>query len=163
MNLDLVVPISFTFSLIAYVLIAKWYLWPWLVSVSKKQAYTPLLIFHSFRHIGLAFLIPGITYRALDPGFSIPAAYGDLLAAILAFVALIAVRLDRKSSTILIWIFNIIGALDLINALFQGLQKIPAGHLGSTHFIPAVIVPALLVTHYLIFQLLIKTPANKSH
>lgn len=159
MNLDLVVPISFMFSLIAYALISKWYLWPWLISVSKKQAYTPLLLFHTFRHIGLAFLIPGVTYQVLDPGFSIPAAYGDLLAAVLAFIALISVRLDWKSSSLFVWIFNIVGALDLINALSQGLQRIPAGHLGSMHFIPAVIVPALLVTHYLIFQLLLRKAA----
>ena len=90
----------------------------------------------------------------MDPGFSFPAAYGDLLAAVLAIIALLAVRLKMKSANLLIWIFNIVGAVDLINALYQGMQRIPAGHLGSTHFIPTVIVPALLVTHYMIFKLL---------
>ncbi len=84
MNLELIVPLSFTMSLVAFFLAAKWYAIPWIAAVSKKQALTPLLLFHSFRHIGLAFLLPGVTAEALDPGFANPAAYGDLIAAGLA-------------------------------------------------------------------------------
>lgn len=156
MNLDLVVPISLAMSLLSFGLVAKWYIMPWLVSVSRKQALTPLLLFHSFRHIGLAFLLPGVTAEALDSGFADPAAYGDLLAAVLAFVALLAVRLGWRLATPLVWLFNIVGTIDLLNALLQGMQRIPAGHLGAMHFIPAVVVPALLVTHFMVFALLVR-------
>ena len=156
MNLELIVPLSLTMSLVAFFLAAKWYAIPWIAAVSKKQALTPLLLFHSFRHIGLAFLLPGVTAEALDPGFADPAAYGDLIAAGLALAALLAVRLEWPVALALAWLFNIVGALDLLNALYHGMQLIPPGHLGAMHFIPAVVVPALLVTHYLIFAILLK-------
>ena len=121
----------------------------------------PLLVFHSFRHIGLAFLIPGVTAEALDPRFANPAAYGDLLAAVLALAAIFALRFRAPLAIPLVWIFNIEGSVDLLNALFQGFRYTPDGHLGATYFIPAVIVPALLVTHVMVFVLLLRSDADR--
>ena len=153
---ELVLPLSLTMSLISFSLVARWYALPWMLSVSLKTALTPILLFHSFRHIGMSFLLPGVTAEVLDSGFADPAAYGDLLAAALALLALLALRLEWSAATGLVWLFNIIGTLDLLNALFQGTQRVPPGHLGATHFLPAVIVLALLVTHYLVFRLLMR-------
>ncbi len=36
------------------------------------------------------------------------------------------------------------------------MRYIPSGHFGATYFIPAIIVPALLVTHFMIFVLLLR-------
>lgn len=46
--------------------------------------------------------------------------------------------------------------MDLLNAVYQGLQFVPNGHLGAAYFIPILIVPALLVTHYFVFRLLLR-------
>jgi hypothetical protein len=108
----------------------------------------------------MAFLIPGVTFTTLDPRFANPAAYGDLLAAVLALLAIIALRLSWKAAIPLVWLFNIEGTLDLLNALYQGLRHTENGHLGATYFIPAVAVPLLLVTHYIIFILLLRKPAG---
>jgi hypothetical protein len=96
----------------------------------------------------------------MDAGFANPAAYGDLLAAVLALVALIAVRLDWSVATPLLWVFNIEGTLDLLNAFVQGVQRVHVGDLGATYFIPTVAVPALLVTHFMIFVLLVRQPPH---
>ena len=153
---EFIIPVSFTISTISYAFIAKWYLYPRLLSLRKQDAFIPILLFHSFRYIGLAFLILGVTAEVLDARFSDPAAYGDLLASILALLSIMALRLRWSVATMLVWIFNIEGTLDLLNAVFQGFRYIPAGHFGATFFIPAVIVPALLVTHCLLFVLLLK-------
>ena len=134
---------------------------PWLRSVPRMPALTPLLLLHSFRHIGMAFLLPGVTATALDVRFANPAAYGDLLAALLAFLALLALRLQWTLAIPLVRIFNVVGSVDLLNALWQGFQHISPGQLGAMYFLPAVIVPALLVTHYLIYRLLLfPSPAD---
>ena len=156
MSTELIVPMSLTMSLLAYILIARWYLLPWLNAHTRREALTPILLFHSFRHIGMAFLIVGVTAQPLDPRFAEPAAYGDLLAALLALVALWALRSRWAVALPLVWIFNIVGTVDLLNAVYQGLQFIPNGDLGATYFIPIVIVPTLLVTHYLVFRLLLQ-------
>ena len=139
---------------------AKWYVVPALVDVDRKAALTPFLLFHATRYIGLAFLIPGVTAEPLDPRFADPAAYGDLLAAVLALLALLALRLDWPIAVLLVWIFNIEGTIDLLNAVSQGLRYTQDGHLGATYFIPTVVVPALLVTHAIVFWLLLRKQAR---
>ena len=61
MPCDLFLPTSITIAFIAYTLIAKWYVMPRLGTMPRAQALTPLLLLHSFRFVGLAFLIPGVT------------------------------------------------------------------------------------------------------
>ena len=153
-------PTSMVMGLLVFGFTVKWYVAPALTGLDRKAALTPFLLFHATRYIGLAFLIPGVTAEPLDPRFADPAAYGDLLAAVLALVALLALRLDWPIAVPLVWIFNIEGTLDLLNAVFQGLRYTPDGHLGATYFIPAVVVPALLVTHAIVFWLLLRKQAQ---
>lgn len=157
---DLILPLSIVTSLLSYGLIARWYVTPALEAMPRAKALTPLLLPHSFRHIGMTFLIPGVTAEVLDPRFANPAAYGDLLAAVLALVAIAALRWRWTAAIPLVWIFNIEGSLDLLNALYRGFRYTPDGHLGATYFIPAVIVPALLVTHFIVFKLLLRPEAT---
>ncbi len=151
---DLILPLSMVMAITAYSLIAKWYVMPWLLTQPRVRALAPLLLFHSFRFIGLAFLIPGVTSQPLDPKFANPAAYGDLLAALLALLALLALRRAWRTAIFLVWVFNVEGTLDLLNAVTQGLRYTEDGNLGATYFIPMVVVPALLVSHVLVFILL---------
>ncbi len=154
--LTLILPLSVVLGLLSYSLIAKWYVMPALGALPRTQALTPLLLLHTFRFVGLAFLIPGVTSEVLDPRIAQQAAYGDLLAAVLALVAIMALRSRWAMAIPLVWIFNIEGSLDLLSALFQALPQIPDSRLGATFFIVAVLVPALLVTHYMIFVLLLR-------
>ena len=153
---NLIIPISFTISFISFGLIAKWYLYPTLIKLNRNNAFRPILFFHSFRYIGLVFLIPGVTAEVLDPRFSIPAAYGDLLVSLLALISIIALKQSWQFAIGLVWIFNTIGTFDLLNAVFQGLNYVPANSFGAALFIPIVAVPALLVSHYIVFVLLLK-------
>ena len=147
---NLLLPISIVMGLACWGLIARWYLLPWLRSRSLVDALTPLLLLNAFRYVGLAFLIPGVTAQALDPRFAMPAAWGDLAAALLALLALLALRRGWSSAGAAVWIFNVFGFLDLINAVTRGLLYTEDGHLGATYFIPVLIVPALLVVHVLV-------------
>jgi hypothetical protein len=153
---EFILPISIALGLLTYGLIAKWYLVPWMDSVSRTAALTPILLLHGFRYIGLAFLLPGVTATALDPAFANPAAYGDLIAALLALGAVLALRRGLPGALLLVWIFNVWGTLDLLNAVYAGFRLTPDADFGATYFIPAAIVPLLLVTHFLVFRELLK-------
>jgi hypothetical protein len=55
------------------------------------------------------------------------------------------------------WIFNVWGMADLLNAFYQANRTgLLAGQLGSTYYIPTVIVPLLLITHGLVFRILLQ-------
>lgn len=156
MPIDFILPISIIFSLVAWTLIMRWYIHPVLKKYPVKKVIEPFLLLHSFRYVGLMFLVPGVTTEILDSRFSHPAAYGDLVAAALAFVAIGAIRLNANWAIASVWLFNIWGAADLLNAVARGMLFTADGHLGATFWIPATIVPLLLVTHAYIFILLIK-------
>jgi hypothetical protein len=147
--------ISVAFSFIAWGIVAAQYLWPELRDQPRAQALRPLLVLHSFRFIGLVFLVPGVVSPELSAAFAHPAAYGDLLAAVLALLALAGLR--TQLGLLLVWVFNLWGTADLLNAFYQGnsVGMVP-GQLGAAFFIPTVIVPLLLITHGLVFRLLLQ-------
>ena len=82
--------VSIAFSLIAWGIVSARYIWPELRLRPRAEALRPLLILHSFRFIGLAFLVPGVVSPDLPPAFAHSAAYGDIGAAMLALLALIS-------------------------------------------------------------------------
>jgi len=144
-------PTSMLMAIVTWSLIFSWYIHPVLREWSFQQAMRPLLLLHTFRYVGLMFLIPGVTAEALDMRFAWPAAYGDLVAALLAFAALGALYLNRRAGVVAVWIFNSWGLIDLLNAVARGILFTPDGALGAAFWIPALIVPLLLVTHLYIF------------
>ena len=76
--------ISVAVSFIAWAVVMRQYLWPALRSQSRTNALRPILLLHSFRFVGLAFLVPGVVSPDLPAAYARPAAYGDLATAILA-------------------------------------------------------------------------------
>ena len=99
-------------------LVARQYFWPALRGRSRADAVRPILFLHAFRFMGLSFLIPGVVSPDLPASFARQVAYGDLATAVLALLAL--AMLDSKLSDATIWLFNIVGAVDLLNAYYQG-------------------------------------------
>src|ERR1700747_2539385 len=109
--------VSIAFSFIAWGMVTARYIWPELRLRSRAEALRPLLVLHSFRFIGLAFLVPGIVSPDLSSAFSHAAGYGDVIAAALALLALLS--LSRGAGTVVTWIFNLWGTADLLNAFYQ--------------------------------------------
>ncbi len=114
----------------------------------------PILLLHSFRHLGLMFLTRGATYPGIPAQFAYPAALGDLVAALLAFAALVAVVRNHPAGRVLVWVFNIEGTLDLLVAIGLATAYGAPVYMGPAYWIPAFWVPALLVTHYVTFLVL---------
>ena len=147
--------VSIAFSFIAWGIVTVQYIWPKLRVQQRTEALRPLLILHSFRFIGLAFLVPGVVSPDLPSAFAQSAAYGDIIAAILALLALIS--LPAASGIVIAWIFSLWGTADLFNAFYQANHAgLMAGQLGATYFIPTFVVPLLLITHGLGFRILLR-------
>ena len=147
--------VSIGFSFIGWGIVTARYVWPQLRVRPRADALRPLLALHSFRFIGLAFLVPGVVSPDLPAAFARSAAPGDLIAAILALVAFLS--LPSTAGIVIAWLFSIWGSADLVNAFYQANHGglIP-GQLGATYFIPTVIVPLLCITHGLTFRILLR-------
>src|ERR1700757_4588913 len=147
--------VSIIFSLIAWGIVAARYIWPELRLRPRAEALRPLLTLHSFRFVGLAFLFPGVVSPDLPSAFAHAAAYGDIVAAALAILALLS--LPRAAGIVIAWVFNLWGTVDLLNAFYQANHAgLSAGQLGATYFIPTLIVPLLLITHGIAFRILLQ-------
>jgi len=157
MDIQALFGLSILASFVAFGLVTALYIWPRLRRLERDQAILALVVPHAFRFIGLSFLVPGVVAASLPSAFAVPVAYGDLIAAILAVSTAVAITRRASFALALAWLFNIWGTADLLFANYQGAigTSLEPGMLGATFFIPTVVVPALLVTHFLIFRLLL--------
>jgi len=151
-----ILTVNLLFSTLVFWIAARLYLIPRLAELRPKAVLLPILLLHAFRHLGLMFLAPGATYAGIPQQFAYPAAFGDLLAAVLAVVAIAALAANARGARVLVWIFNIVGSLDLVVAIALATVFVAAPSMGPAYWIPAFWVPALLVTHYIAFIVLLR-------
>jgi len=82
-----------------------------------------------------------------------------MVAAILALLSLLL--LPSTTGVTMAWIFNLWGSVDLLNAFYQANHAgLLAGQLGAAFFLPTLVVPLLLITHGLVFRILL-TPGMR--
>src|SRR5262245_22247788 len=86
-----ILTVNLLFSTLVFGIAAKLYLLPKLSSLEPRDVVLPILLLHALRHLGLMFLAPGAVFPGVPAQFAYPAAYGDLLAAVLELIALAAV------------------------------------------------------------------------
>ncbi len=153
MDTQAIFGLQFVLSLLVWGVVAKWLFAPWLATKSIHEALFWLTLPHAFRHVGMVFLVPGVVAQPLPDAFAIPAAYGDLVTGVLALLGLIALRTKWAGALALVWLFNIVGTVDLLNAL-RHVNVAP--NVGAAWYIPTFLVPLLLVTHFMIFVRLLK-------
>src|SRR5262245_60643698 len=76
MTIQALFGLSVLMSFLAFGIVTKLYIWPYLRAMPRDDALTALLVPHAFRFIGLSFLVPGVVSPSLPSQFAAPAAYG---------------------------------------------------------------------------------------
>ena len=149
---------QFTLSLVAYAFIAFWYVAPRLSRLPREVALVPLLWVHAFRIVGGTILAPGAVDSGVPMDFRVMVGYGDLATAVLALLALIALRAKFSGAIALVWLCVVVGMLDTANAIIQSTRYTVFTYpLGVNWVIVTMYVPALLVSSLLIFMQLLRT------
>lgn len=151
---DRVVVLNLVANTAIFYIAARFYLLPLIPRVRVQHILVPILLLHSTRHLGMMFMTRAATYPGLPTEFAYPAAFGDLITAVLAFAAIPLVLRSSALAKPAVWIFNVFGTLDLLTAItLATIHNAPVA-MGPAYWIPAVAVPALIVTHYVTFILL---------
>jgi hypothetical protein len=144
--------IQFTLTLAAYSLIAWWYVAPRLSGLPRPVALAPLVWVHAFRIVGGTILAPGAVAAAVPAEFRTMIGYGDMATAVLALLALVALRFRLSAAIAVVWLVLGVGLLDTVNAIIQSLRfSVFTYALGVNWVIVTMYVPALLVSSVLIF------------
>jgi hypothetical protein len=153
---DRILPLNVVANTVIFYVAARIYLWPQLSRLRPRQILIPILLLHSTRHLGMMFLTPGATYPGLPWQFAYPAAFGDLLTAIIALVTIPIVLRRSSFAKPAVWVFNVLGTIDLLVAIVLATIYNAPVAMGPSYWIPAFWVPLLLVTHYITFVLLLR-------
>jgi hypothetical protein len=154
--------ISYAVAFLAFGLIGKWYLWPAIKDRSPDVALTPLLLYACLRVNGLMFLMPGLVSPDLPRAFAMPTAYGDLTAVVLALLALFCIRAESVLAAPMVWLFNVVGFLDLAYANISTFKdNVDPAQLGVSYYLAVLNVPAMLVVHIIIFVYLLRRPRRE--
>jgi hypothetical protein len=148
--------IQLVLGYVPWLLFFSAYGWPRLKSMDPVEAQRAIATLHSFRFLGLVFLVPGVVGPNLPAGFATFAAYGDFATGVLAMLALLTVW-TRALFWPLAVAFNVVGAIDIFVDYYHGATLglgALAGELGATYAIPIIYVPALMITHGAAFALM---------
>ncbi len=163
LSTEIITPTGMTIGTLSFALMAKWYIWPIIEKWNLKDSLILLLLPQTFRYIGLTFLVTGVTSTSLNTNFSYPAAFGDLLVALLALLSIFALKYDYKYAIKFVWFTSVLGILDFVIAFATGIIYNTPEQMGATYYLPLVIVPALLVLQVLtIITLIHNSKKNNS-
>src|SRR5262249_47696214 len=112
-----------TLSFIVLLLMATWYVIPWMRSRSRADALTALLWVQAFRYIALQIFSAQKFGFAVSDGARNQIAAGDVTGMILALIAIVALRYRMRVATLLVWVFVGETVLDLVNATIAGIRE----------------------------------------
>lgn len=149
--------IQMVLTLIIISLIARWFVVPRLSQLPVERALVPLVLVHTFRYVLLAVFVPPVV-DAMRPGEAASLmAYGDLISALLALIAVLALRFRWPGRLALTWFFSFVGVADIIHAIARILgDQLYTFNLGTLWFVITFFAPILVVTHIMILVILVK-------
>ena len=145
-------------SVLVFSLVTAWYAWPALTKIPKNSALIALLFVHVPRYVGMTVLVPGMVDPNLSGEFLLGVAYGDLVAAALALACIFALRSNWQYAVALVWAANLWGFADLLKGVLGLLQlNVPSFNLATFWYVYTYYAPLVLVSHLMIFWILIKS------
>jgi hypothetical protein len=144
----LIIGVQSLLSFIAFGLIARWHLIPWLSKLPLEDRLLALTWLHVFRYVALTGWLPG-QVSADVPAFALDAVvYGDTISALLALVSVIMLRARAPGAIMIAWVFNVVGLLDWAQSQLVGVSAQAFAYpAGASALVYAFYVPLLVVTH----------------
>jgi hypothetical protein len=137
--------------LITVTAIYRWFLQPALLKLHPSGVLQVLLAVHFFRFISPISLMPGVTLAGTSTQFTYPQVVGDVSSAILALLAVAALRSGWRYAIPLVWVTNVFGAIDLLAITLLGFRFDFAERVGGMFYVVVWFVPWLLLSHTVIF------------
>ena len=154
--------LQFTLSVLIFSLVAKWYIAPALNKLEPYRALVPLFLVHTLRYLPSTAFAPGQIGSDVPMQAMSRIAYGDLMSAILAVVAVMFLRYRWPGALPVAWAVNIVASLDWLYASFLATSNQLINHfLGGNWYIVHYYVPVIGVIHVMIFTRLLQVDSRR--
>jgi hypothetical protein len=147
MTLTSAAAIANVLNFVVFIMIAVWYVSPWLAARPRSEALTPLLWVQAFRHVALQI------FSAQKFGFTVSDSArdqivtGDAIGMLLAVAAILALRYRWRVAPFLIWLLAAETAVDLVyTAALGAREQLYASASNLTWLIVSFYVPLLWVS-----------------
>ncbi|SEF93369.1 hypothetical protein SAMN05421847_1074 [Halpernia humi] len=142
---------------ISLFLVFKWWVQPRVAHLSVQDALLPFVFLNAFRYLGLSFMAKEQIYDGFPVDFLKIVGLWDFAVSVLAIITAIALKKKWRFAIPMVWIFNIFGFADLINAFpqFFGL-KLYDHNLGFIWLMFVTYGLAAFLSHIYIFYRLLK-------
>ncbi len=101
-------------TLVIFLVLAMWYVRPWLKARGRADALIPLLWLHAFRYVALHLVSAQRAGFPISDGGRDLIVYGDVVAAISAVLVIASLRYRMRLSIPLVWVFVAGTVLDLV-------------------------------------------------
>jgi len=149
--------VQFTFSVVLFSLVAKWYISPALNARPVHAALAPLFLVHALRYLPSSAFAPGQVGPTVPMHAMAVIAYGDLASAALALAAAVFLYYRWPGAIAVAWIVNILMSLDWIYAGYVAASNQLVSHpMGGNWYIINYYVPVIGVIHVMIFARLMR-------
>jgi hypothetical protein len=147
---------QFVWFLAAWSVIAALFAAPVLRRYAVEDALAICLIPQLFRVLGIGLLVPNLA-PGMPHEFALPTAIGDSTTAILAMLAVIALRQRWSFGRNAAWACTIVGVADLAIALPHAAAIGAAQYLTAQWYVPALGVPFMIVSHAMALRILLSS------
>lgn len=110
-------------SFLVFVVLAVWYVGPWMMRQPLAVALSVPLWVHVFRYVALQIFSAQHFGFGISDALASEIAWGDVAGALLALVALWLLRRGSRAAILVVWVFVVATTLDLLNATLGGIRE----------------------------------------
>ena len=134
-------------TLVVFIIMARWYVMPWLAKRERAEALIALLWIHVFRYVALQVFVAQRDGFPISSGGAWEIVIGDVGGAIIAFAAIISLRNRAVAGLALSWLLVAETATDTFLNIRGGVEEHLMGAAsGVTWMILVFFVPAVVVS-----------------
>ena len=106
MSVELAAILTSMLTFVFFVAAARWHIVPWLSKQRLDTSLTVLLWFHVMRIVALQLFSAQSSGLPISDGARNTIVYGDVIAAIMAFIAIAMIGYRSKGATAAVWVFS---------------------------------------------------------
>ena len=143
-------------SLFVFIMLAGWYIAPWLARQGRAEALIALLWVNVFRYVALQIFVAQRDGFPISDRGALEIVIGDVSGAIIAFAAIVLLRRKVVAGLVLSWIVVVETATDTFLNIRGGIEEHLMGAASGVtwmtlvFFVPAVVVSICLLALQLV-------------